>query len=137
MPFASAISRNRWTGAGAHSSDAAEIAEDAAGHRQKRGSPLRYILCPECMKRGLSHHPSKSGEYSERVKCRYCEFEREMSSYAFWVGIWGHDPGVQKEQATAIQTLNDNIRKHMATTGATEVRLKRIGRTNDYQVEFE
>ena len=98
---------------------------------------VRYILCPECQKRGLSHHPSKHEEHGVRVRCRYCKFETEMSSSAFWSGLWEHDPGVQEERAKQLRALNDRIREEMEKTGATKVRLKRIGRTNDYKIEVE
>ena len=97
----------------------------------------RYTLCPECGKRGLSHRPSDHVEFGVLVKCRYCKAERQLSSFDFWHGIGEKDPRVQAERAKQVQRLNDAIRDHMRITGARKVRLKRIGKTNEYKVEFD
>ena len=97
----------------------------------------RYVVCSECGKRGLTHRPSNHEDHGVLVRCRFCKVERQLSSFEFWQGIWEKDPIVQAQRAKQVQRLNDAIRDHMQKTGAQKVRLKRIGRTNDYKVEFD
>lgn len=95
---------------------------------------VQYVPCPKCKKRGFAARPmTDPGDV--RARCRYCKFQTTMSSFDFWVGIWGKDAKVQADRRKALKKLNDAIRDHMKKTGQKHMRLRRVDK-NECHIEF-